>query len=221
MKKLFVIVFLFISCASLQAQTKKQSSSGAGFGIRAGFNLQNINGRDFNDNKLENKLVPRFHAGVYADLPLADEFFVQPGVLFATKGTKFKGSNTILNLSYIEIPVNLLFKPELGSGRLLLGFGPYVAYGVSGKLKPESGNLRSITFKKEISPSEFLSGNYLRAFDAGANLAVGYELSSKLSVQLNAQLGLVNIYPDIDGVTNSKTNYKNTGFGLSVGYRIN
>jgi Outer membrane protein beta-barrel domain len=220
MKKLLANLFLVLSFASVCAQSKTQSS-GIGFGLRAGFNMQNINGRDFNDNKLENKLVPRFHAGLYAELPLADEFFVQPGVLFATKGTKFKGGNTILNLSYIEVPVNLLFKPELGGGRLLLGFGPYVAYAVSGKLKPENGNLRSITFKKEISPSELLSGNYLRAFDAGANLLFGYELSSKLSVQLNAQLGLVNIYPNIDGVTNNNINYKNTGFGLSVGYKIN
>lgn len=220
MKKLLASLLLALSFACVYAQSKTQSS-GAGFGIRAGFNLQNINGRDFNDNKLENKLVPRFHAGLYAELPIADDFFVQPGVLFATKGTKFKGGNTVLNLSYIEVPVNLLFKPTLGGGRLLLGFGPYVAYAVSGKLKPENGNLRSITFKKEISTSEFLSGNYLRPFDAGANLLFGYELSSKLSVQLNAQLGLVNIYPNIDGITNDNINYKNTGFGLSIGYRIN
>jgi hypothetical protein len=219
MKKLLVGFFLLFISASLHAQSKKESG-GTGFGVRAGFNLQNINGRDASDNKLQNKLVPRFNAGVYAELPLADEFFIQPNILFATKGTKFKGSNTILNLSYIEVPVHLLFKPVLGGGKLLLGFGPYAAYAVSGKLKPENGNLRSITFKKEISVAQALNGNYYRPFDAGANLLVGYELSSNLSIQLNAQLGLVNIYPDIEGVTNNKTNFKNTGFGLSAGYRF-
>ena len=219
MKKLFFVMMCMMICTFLNAQSKKKSS-GISFGVRAGVNLQNINGRDEFDNKQENKLVPRFHAGFNAELPLADDFFVQPGVLFSTKGTKFKGSNTRLNLSYIEVPVNLLYKPALGNGKLLLGFGPYLAFAVSGKLKPENGNDRSITFKNEISIGEALSGNFLRAFDAGGNLLVGYELSSNLSVQLNAQLGFVNIYPDIAGVANNNRINKNTGFGLSLGYRF-
>ena len=42
-----------------------------------------------------------------------------------------------LNLSYIEIPVNLLYKPVVGNGKLLLGFGPYIAYGIGGKYKTD------------------------------------------------------------------------------------
>jgi hypothetical protein len=39
---------------------------------------------------------------------------------------------------------------------------------------------------------------------------------SGLSLKLNAQLGLVNILPEGD----SDNSVKNTGFGLSVGYRF-
>jgi hypothetical protein len=204
---------------AVNAQAKKESS-GITFGIRAGVSLQNINGRDAADNKLENKLVPRINAGLNAELPLADDFYVQPGALFATKGTKFKGSDVILNLSYIEVPVYFLYKPTLGSGHLLMGVGPYVAFGLSGKFKPENGDDRSVRYKKEISIVEAISGNFLRSFDAGGNLLFGYEVNSKISAQLNAQLGLLNIYPDIDGITNSNVIYKNTGFGLSLGYRF-
>ncbi len=220
MKQLFVSVYLLAACITIHAQSKKQSG-GISFGARAGINFQNINGRDFNDNKLENKLVPRFHAGLNAELPLADEFFVQPGVLFATKGTKFKGSNTVLNLSYIEVPVNLVFKPTLGSGKLLLGLGPYVGFGIGGKLKPTNGNDVTVDFRNKVNIFEYATFSYYRSLDAGANLLFGYELSSKLSVQLNAQLGLVNINPDIDGVNSDKTAFKNTGFGISLGYRFN
>jgi hypothetical protein len=55
--------------------------------------------------------------------------------------------------------------------------------------------------------------------DFGGNLLVGYELSSKLSFQLNAQLGMTNIQTKIEGQTTAKI--KNTGFGVSVGYRFN
>lgn len=93
---------LSIATLSTQAQEKKATSSPITFGIRAGVSLQNINGRDGNDNKLENKLVPRFQGGVNVELPLADEFYVQPGLLFSGKGTEFKGSNSNLNISYLE-----------------------------------------------------------------------------------------------------------------------
>ena len=37
------------------------------------------------------------------------------------------------------MPLNFLYKPMLGQGRLLMGFGPYVALGVGGKATYEGG----------------------------------------------------------------------------------
>ena len=34
------------------------------FGIRAGFDMQNINGKDADGDKLENTLLPGFNAGI-------------------------------------------------------------------------------------------------------------------------------------------------------------
>ncbi len=219
MKYLFLFIAAFCILSEAAAQTKKNDSK-PGFGIRAGINFQNINGRDAFDDKLENKLVARFHAGLTAELLLADDFYIQPGLLFSTKGAKLKGSNNVVTISYIEVPVNFLYKPQLGNGRLLLGFGPYIGFGVGGKIKYENGNDASLEFKNEISVGEALAGNYLRRFDAGANILFGYELSSNLSVQLNTQWGLANIYPSISGVSNSNIINKNTGFGLSLGYKF-
>ncbi len=212
---------LTISAIATQAQEKIETSSGISFGVRAGVSLQNINGRDMNDNKLQNKLVPRFQGGVNVELPLAHEFYLQPGVLFAAKGTEFKGSNANLSLSYIEVPVNFLFKPIVGTGKLLMGVGPYVGFGIAGKSKPDNGNSSSVTFKNSITAAEALTGMpYFRKLDAGANLLFGYEMINDLSIQLNAQLGLAKINPDIEGLSNNKTVYRNTGFGLSIGYRF-
>lgn len=196
------------------AQTKTS------FGLRAGVNFQNLNGKDINDDKLENKLKTGFNVGVNAEIPVGIDFYVQPGVLFTTKGAKLEDSDNKINISYIEIPVNFIYKPAIGTGRLIMGFGPYAAFGMGGKVKNENGNETDIKFEKKITAAQAISGTpYLKGFDAGANLLFGYEFANKLSVQLNAGLGLVEINPEIDGVNNNGS-LKNTGFGLSLGYRF-
>jgi opacity protein-like surface antigen len=198
---------LCIAVAATLFSTAIFAQSKTTFGIRAGVNFQNLNGKDENDDNLDNKLKTGFNAGVNAEIPVGIDFYLQPGVLFSTKGAKLSDSDTKINLSYVEVPVNFIYKPELGTGRMVLGFGPYAAYAVGGKIKdPDS----DIEFGDQ--PDE------LKRFDAGANLLAGYEFSNKLSFQLNAGLGLVNISNRPSG--DNKSTLKNTGFGVSLGYRF-
>lgn len=216
------ILLCAIACFTLlfaQAQTKKTSSKFS-LGVTAGLNFQNINGQDLLNNTLSNRLVPRLHAGVNAEVPLADDFYLQPGVLFATKGTKFESSNNTLNLSYVEVPVHLLYKPVLGSGRLLLGVGPYVGFAVGGSITPQNGASQPVIFEKEVNLLQVATQRYYRGFDAGGNLLFGYEMNNRIRIQLNAQLGMVNIAPNVSGLSNNNLNLRNTGFGLSAGYRF-
>ena len=198
------------------------AQSKTSFGIRAGVNFQNITGDDALGNKMENKLKTGFLAGVNAEIPVGIDFYIQPGVVYAIKGAKADGSDDKVNLSYIEVPVNFLYKPAVGTGHLLLGFGPYIAFGIGGKLKPDNGGDVDIEFKNSITQAEAATGygSYFKRIDAGGNLLFGYEMSNKLSLQLNAQLGLVKINPKIDGLSSDETSWKNTGFGVSVGYRF-
>jgi Outer membrane protein beta-barrel domain len=204
-KILVTVVLITFLNAVVYAQSKTT------FGIRAGVNFQNLNGKDSNGDKLNNDLKTGFNAGVNAEIPVGIDFFVQPGLLFTTKGAKYEIANVEVkrNQSYIEIPVNFLYKPELGDGRLLLGFGPYAAFAVGGTIKGGNYDI-DLKFGNEIGES--------KSFDAGANLLAGYEFKNKISFQLNAGLGLVNMYnrPDND----NKSSVKNTGFGVSVGYRF-
>jgi hypothetical protein len=59
----------------------------------------------------------------------------------------------------------------------------------------------------------------IKPLDAGADIFFGYEFPFKVSVLLNTQLGLINIWPKIDG-ENPDHPLKNTGFGVSLGYRF-
>ncbi len=212
------IVMLLLISFSSNAQNKNNSSA-IGFGIRAGVNFQNINGKDAAGDKLENKLVPRFQGGLTAEIPLADEFYLQPGILYSGKGTKFNSNEAKLNLGYAEIPVSLLFKPVLGTGKMLLGVGSYVGFAINGKLKQQNGSTTDVKFANSVTLAEATSAYYAKRLDAGANLLVGYEMSNRWSLQLNAQWGMAKINPQIEGV-NNKTAYRNTGFGLSLGYRF-
>jgi len=191
--------------------TASFAQSNISFGVRAGVNFQNLTGKDPDGDKYSNKLIPGFNVGGNVEIPVATDFYLQPGLLFTTKGAKSKSAlNWKETISYIEIPVNFLYKPVLGDGKLLLGFGPYAAFGVGGKYKVGS---TSTSIKFGSNPDE------IKRFDAGANLLAGYEFSNKLSFQLNAGLGLVNLANREQG--DSKSSLKNTGFGISAGYRFN
>ncbi len=221
MRRIFFLTAIVLSGAYFTS-TAQSTASGSkiSVGVRAGVNMQNLNGRDLNDNKLENKLVPRIQAGVVVDIPLADQFYIQPGLLFSGKGAKENGSDDNVNVSYVDIPLTFLFKPLLGSGHLLLGVGPYVGFAVAGKVTDPNDNKQTIKFKNSITAIEAITDPYLRRMDAGANLLFGYELSNNLSIQLNSQLGLAKINPEIEGISDNKAVLRNTGFGLSLGYRF-
>jgi hypothetical protein len=213
--------FSFALHAQTRTTTTASGNQSTTFGIRAGVNFTNINGKMYDNSDFDGKIKTGFNAGVNAEIPIATDFYVQPGILFTTKGAKNKSNDNIkYRISYLEVPINLLYKPELGSGKLLLGIGPYVAFGVGGKLTNSSGKETDFKFKNSISATEYLTDPYVKRIDFGGNLLAGYELSSRLSAQLNAQLGLVKINPKIEGVTNDHTKWKNTGFGISLGYRF-
>jgi hypothetical protein len=215
-KIVFLFAMLFATVAAFSQQLGKTT-----IGVRAGVNFQNLNGKDENDDKLSNDLKVGFNVGVNAEMPIAQDFYVQPGLLYSTKGARVKDINgdedAKLNIAYLEIPINLLYKPALGQGRLLMGFGPYIGFGVGGKLKVGDFDT-DVEFDNDVSLAEVASGVHFRRLDAGANLLFGYELSNNLSAQINAQLGLVNIQPEVEG--NKVGTTKNTGFGLSLGYRF-
>lgn len=224
-------------CAALSLPAMK-SSAQVQIGVRAGLNLSNVTAKDSDGEDVYDgtSLNPGFNAGVTFDIAIADGFYVQPAALVSTKGFKYKesGGTATFSPTYIEVPVNFIYKPELGTGRLLLGVGPYVAYGVGGKWKAEagsnkiSGKLEFVNDYKDaaafelIEDGDFADGMkipYAKKLDFGGNLLAGYELSNNLSVQLNAQLGLANGAPAFSGV-DTKEKFKNVGFGISLGYKF-
>lgn len=222
-------IILFFAALMFSTTLVSAQSSGMQFGILGGVNFQNLNGNDYSGNKLENDMIVGFHAGVNVLIPIAPEFYFQPGLLFSTKGATNENVvlgttiTTTTNLSYIELPINLVYRGELGNGFVLVGFGPYVGYGIGGKVSVEGGSVtleNDVEFKSVVETDDELLTPYFKAFDAGANVFAGYEMAGGLFMQLNAQLGLLNINPEDKRITDDESSVKNTGFGLSLGYRF-
>jgi hypothetical protein len=213
----FVLILMLSASLAIAQSTDKAKIS---FAILAGVNFQNLNGKDVNGDKLVNDMIIGYHGGVNIQMPIAPEFFFQPGLLFTIKGAKSSPSKTITKLSYIELPLNLVYKGALGNGFIMFGLGPYIGYAIGGNVTPDGGSATDIEFKNVVETSDPLTVPYLKAFDAGGNIFAGYELASGIFIQLSAQLGMLKINPEYKVLTDDKSSVKNTGFGLSLGYRF-
>lgn len=224
-KRMFVLFAAVIMSAAAFSQ---------GFGLKAGVNLQTINGKDEAGDKLENDMTIGFSGGLNYEISIAEGFYLQPGLNFALKGAKATEEyeyfeevykvDVKMNLSYLELPIHLVYKPELGSGKIIVGFGPYLGFGIGGKLKEEyEGESEEIDvkFKNKVTEEDWEEdAMFVRPLDAGADVFFGYEFPFKLSVQFNAQLGLLNLSPEYEGAEDDDSVFKNTGFGISLGYRF-
>ncbi|MEC5147669.1 porin family protein [Chitinophaga sp. 212800010-3] len=202
-KLLFSLAALLIAGVSF-GQTK--------WGIVAGPQFSSITAKNVlpGSGKSTSSLLTSLRAGITADVPLGDDFYIGTGLLFSGKGGKNKDNSDVkTTLSYLELPVHFMFKPEVGTGKLVLSAGPYVAYGLGGKVKGIAGGDKNV-FDDEAGVFK------QKRFDSGVGINVGYELPVGLFFGLNTDLGLVNTAANTD---NSRS-FKNTSFGVSVGYKF-
>ena len=191
--KILVVITLVLSATYTQAQTR--------FGIKGGLNFSTIAISGSGTTTTPDSKIG-FNLGAISEIPLATDFYLQPGLLFSTKGYKI-GSNLSVSTNNIEIPINALYKLNAGSVKVLGFAGPYIGYAVSGKGKYEG-----------ISSDIKFSGDnkVMNAFDLGLNFGAGVEISN---FQITAQygLGLTNLAVNSDSFT-----MKNKVFGVSVAY---
>jgi len=213
--KIFLFVMIFLLAGSLSFAQEIRP------GIVAGVNFQNLNGKNLNGDRLENKLIVGFHAGVNVLIPISLEINFQPGLLFTTKGATNQDDSPGIkyNLNYLELPMNLVYRAQLGDNFILLGFGPYLGFAINGNVNV-GGEERKIVFTNTVESGDPLTTPYMGRFDAGANIFAGYELENGLFFTLNTQLGLLNLNPEDNRLGDDESLIKNTGFGISVGFRF-
>ena len=123
-------------------------------------------------------------------------------------GSIIKGN---INLNYIEVPVNFLYKANEGMNSWFIGAGPYIAAGINSKVRAKADDE---TYSEPIKFGK-KEDDDVREFDAGVNILAGYRWNNGLFVSVNYTRGLYNIHP-LRGEDYQKVH--NHLFGLKLGY---
>ncbi|MDR1808892.1 MAG: PorT family protein [Prevotella sp.] len=116
-------------------------------------------------------------------------------------------------LAYLELPINIGYRIPLESFAVTLKAGPYLAYGLSAKLKGEDdGDSAEIDLYKKRD--EFGGEPLLKKFDYGLGIGAGIEFG-QIAVGLSYELGLANL-----NATKADGSISNQNAYLSVGYKF-
>lgn len=221
MKKKILLMTALLMAAGMTAFSQVR------FGIKAGVNMADLKyePQDETHGTPDANSLTSFHAGVIMDVPLAEVVSIQPGVMFTGKGSKLQYSGSgwdytqKMNPLYVEVPVNILFKPTIGTNtKFYVGAGPYIAAGVGGKFSFD-GNAGPF----DVAGDHDLkfgdkSGDDLKSTDIGGNVLAGFEFSNGLL--LGAQYGLSFTNNAPKGENSDSKILKNKVLSVSIGYLI-
>ncbi|MDH6307260.1 hypothetical protein M2451_000409 [Dysgonomonas sp. PFB1-18] len=238
MKKLFKTIFVTITLfigINASAQDKPIT-----FGVKSGLNLSNYSGDAEN---LKAKLG--FNVGVTLDYNFTSNLYLTTGLEFTTKGVKYDFEESIteegqtfdlsakakINAMYLQIPIHIGYKVDVNeSTKITFHAGPYIAYGVGGKvkigdeMKIKNGattvtiNMKELKKEFGISDEELpldmdtFGDESFKRFDFGVGLGVGAEFG-KFCVGLGYDFGLANI-------SREGSTARNMNAYLTVGYKF-
>lgn len=225
---------LFIALAFMM-HSKAQVS----IGLSSGYTASNIDVTgepgDFGAAGAYMKTFHGWHLDLMVNVPLRNGFYFQPVIRYVTKGSAFKEARlpkaeldalyipkgARLQLNYLEIPFNFVYKYTLGPGAIRAGLGPYVAHGLKGRYhydivkngKSVMQDSKKVEFSRNANDNVTIVRMY--PWDAGANFTLGYEFNNGLMLGANYSMGLTDI--DRNDLTESRNRY----LGVSLGFLFN
>lgn len=142
------------------------------------------------------------HVGAFLDLPFGKKASLRPQILYSSKGFKSNSTSETVSVNYLHIPIDLVFKSEVGAGSFFIGGGGYFSNALNGKSGSESLKFGS-TAQSDLKESDY-----------GVRVTTGYETEFGLGIVLFYEYGLANINP-ISGY-----NLQNRTVGLTLQYAL-
>ena len=207
MKKL-ILGIAMVSTTLAFAQTAKPttSSSSVRFGVKAGMNVSSLSKDEGLDDQ---KSKIGFNAGVFASIPVAESFTIQPEVLYSQYGSKAESANYSYstNLDFITVPVMLQynFVPNF-----YVEAGPEFGLMVSAKNK----------IKNESNGASATSDNYkdgLNTFNFGVGIGAGYYFTDNIGVTARYVAGVTDYAKDRPSNSDA---VRNNTFQVGLAYKF-
>ena len=205
--------------------------------VKAGLNYSNVVARDDGGNKANTASVPGVFLGLGTAVPLTGVLSIQPALVYAKRGFKQPGASHIgwgtdfeAKVSYLELPVAVVYHPQIGNGKLLVAAGPYAGYGTGGTWKTRGpvtvGDIMfegkgDIAFQNDMSArgKGANSYTYARPWDYGLHFGLGYAFLGRYAASFEAQQGLADLQPHF-GSYRPKSSVRNRSFALALSYRL-
>ncbi|MCD7972193.1 MAG: PorT family protein [Candidatus Azobacteroides sp.] len=201
MKKIILSTVILCSTFCMTAQNTSATTS---FGVKVNGNLTNVKLTDIPQSGSSFK--PGASVSGFAKIEFNEHFALQPELQLTYTEGKNNVNNERIKFKYagIEVPVYAIGQFSAGSGKVFIGVGPHIGYGLSvdsGKEKlPESA-----PDKHKIDLDHWYMG--------GSSM-IGYEFRNKISVSAGYQMGF-----DLSSSGKSST-VKTQTINLGIGYRF-
>jgi hypothetical protein len=187
------------------------------YGIKGGLNLSTLTVADADDSNI----IPGFHAGLFADIFVADKVSIGPEIHFSTKGVKatydanLLGLNlatgeTRLDLYYVDIPVYVKYYL---SEDFNFHLGPYAGMLTKAKIETDAELLDFI----EVDDSENMDREVFNTLDYGVSMGLGF-IVEPVRIGFNYNLGLNRVAKEDDSMESLLGDAKNNVIQVYLGF---
>jgi hypothetical protein len=189
MKKHFLLMASIVISAIAMAQVNPS------FGVRGGLSSAGMKGDavnslnnmiEFADGRISTSNRTGFFAGTYVNIPVSENFSLEPALYYSQKGYEMRGDFSIknadflganakaqLNAQYIDVP--LLLKANMGGFQVFAG--PQVSYLVQADLRTTAGVMGFNLLNRKMDATE-----QFNRWDAGITGGIGYQFANGINV---------------------------------------
>jgi len=229
LKTLFLLCFLFFVFFYISAQTSKIQ-----LGVQGGLNYSTA----FVNTADKTKFKLGYHIGGTIDYLFTRKFELQSGLFLSQQGSIINNfNNTIIycigpykewtdtfNQLYIKMPIYIAYNKTISNNyNLSVGFGPYLGYGIGGKINRKIKNYVNNEIDTQIWDTfgngiynEKYHSEHINKFDFGAGLRIDIHYK-KYSLGAGFETSIIDI---MNCINFPYIQYRNFNILISTGYKL-
>jgi hypothetical protein len=185
--KTFSLIILLLAVTAVSAQSAR-------FGLKAGANISNFSGGNF--DAVKKKAIVGFHGGFFFNFGLG-AISIQPEALISTQGAKIDSVSGSYDWRIIYATVPVMVKYRMASG-FYLEAGPQFGFKLSEDVKNETIE------------------NFAKGLDLSAGVGLGFQTKGGLGIGGRYLVGLSKVGDFEQTASNPDPDFKNSVLQLSL-----